>query len=532
MFGTKIGKLLKNSGKKERIQFWFASMVTVTATLLYTMFAFGLSDITNDSLSKNDVQQLQGVLSSVILISIIAVMFFQWILATQLQNLFNIRKHFTEALLLMGTPHKKIVKIYVSELVQVHVSATLIGCVIGSSIYIVVANVLQIEERYVPVQIYLICVLIGILLNSYTIGSNLYKLFRGNIVEKIRNGNDYIKTNKINVKGVLVRICIAAIYKRNLLIMEKLKIVIILLGLIWFSGCGYIKQTNIESKDIAFSEEETTSIQSDYENYIGTWSEEGKSHESIIYEGGTEFSVEITSDNELNGYLYSQQEISGRFAEIDIICRIENGECYYPFSDDGWGNSGILYIQFETNVIKISVQDFVMGESNTSGFGIDRTYILSKEEANQNSTEYDGEQKEQLLQYSVDWSEDQILDEIEKRAVYLNRCSYYEEVLDFLENDREVRDISMYINPLYYTDTEYYNEDSFSGVPSLIIHLAKNEIYARHGYIFKDENLKNYFMGQLWYIPSVKAEEFDDSVFSDIEKRNLELLNRLDTYKK
>ena len=38
-------------------------------------------------------------------------------------------------------------------------------------------------------------------------------------------------------------------------------------------------------------------------------------------------------------------------------------------------------------------------------------------------------------------------------------------------------------------------------------------------------------MGQLWYIPSVKAEEFDDSVFSDIEKRNLELLNRLDTYK-
>lgn len=179
MFGTKIGKLLKNSGKKERIQFWFASMVTVTATLLYTMFAFGLSDITNDSLSKNDVQQLQGVLSSVILISIIAVMFFQWILATQLQNLFNIRKHFTEALLLMGTPHKKIVKIYVSELVQVHVSATLIGCVIGSSIYIVVANVLQIEERYVPVQIYLICVLIGILLNSYTIGSNLYKLFRG-----------------------------------------------------------------------------------------------------------------------------------------------------------------------------------------------------------------------------------------------------------------------------------------------------------------------------------------------------------------
>ena len=119
--------------------------------------------------------------------------------------------------------------------------------------------------------------------------------------------------------------------------MEKLKIVIILLGLIWFSGCGYIKQTNIESKDIAFSEEETTSIQSDYENYIGTWSEEGKSHESIIYEGGTEFSVEITSDNELNGYLYSQQEIlyaALKMGSVIILFQMMDGEIveYYIFS--------------------------------------------------------------------------------------------------------------------------------------------------------------------------------------------------------
>ncbi len=33
----------------------------------------------------------------------------------------------------------------------------------------------------------------------------------GEYCRKDQNGNDYIKTNKINVKGVLVRICIAAI---------------------------------------------------------------------------------------------------------------------------------------------------------------------------------------------------------------------------------------------------------------------------------------------------------------------------------
>lgn len=303
--------------------------------------------------------------------------------------------------------------------------------------------------------------------------------------------------------------------------------------LLYFDGKKESKQMNSESAGIAFSEEERTEIQSNYENYAGTWSEEGKSHESIMSEGGTEFLVEITSDNALRGYLYSQQEISGRIAEIkDIICDIEDGECYYPFSDDGWGNSGVLYIQFEKNVIKISVQDFMVGETNTSGFGIDRTYILSKEEKSDTNTEYNNGETEQLLQYDVNWSEEQVQNEIRKRVIYLNKCSYYDEVLDFLENSREVRDISMYINPLYYTDIEYYDEDNFAGVPLLIIHLAKNEIYARHGYIFKDENLKNYFKGQLWYIPSVEAEEFDDSVFNDIEKKNLELLNELDTYKK
>jgi hypothetical protein len=30
-----------------------------------------------------------------------------------------------------------------------------------------------------------------------------------------------------------------------------------------------------------------------------------------------------------------------------------------------------------------------------------------------------------------------------------------------------------------------------------ILYLALNEIYARHGYIFKDEDLQNYFMGQV-----------------------------------
>jgi hypothetical protein len=75
---------------------------------------------------------------------------------------------------------------------------------------------------------------------------------------------------------------------------------------------------------------------------------------------------------------------------------------------------------------------------------------------------------------------------------------------------------------------KYYEEEEFQKVPAEIIHLAKNEIYAKHGYIFKDEDLNNYFMGCAWYQPVNNSGKFSDLVFNDYEKHNLELLAGLD----
>ncbi len=76
-----------------------------------------------------------------------------------------------------------------------------------------------------------------------------------------------------------------------------------------------------------------------------------------------------------------------------------------------------------------------------------------------------------------------------------------------MENVREVRDISMNLYPLFDTNTKYYQASDFDDVPPLIIYLAKNEIYARHGYIFKDADLNSYFLSQLWYLPEFDSEE-------------------------
>ena len=70
-----------------------------------------------------------------------------------------------------------------------------------------------------------------------------------------------------------------------------------------------------------------------------------------------------------------------------------------------------------------------------------------------------------------------------------------------------------YIN---YSDYEYYNMDE--------VQWAINEIYARHGRIFQDEEYSSFFNSCAWYEPTYSADEFDESCFNDYEKENLKTL--------
>lgn len=53
------------------------------------------------------------------------------------------------------------------------------------------------------------------------------------------------------------------------------------------------------------------------------------------------------------------------------------------------------------------------------------------------------------------------------------------------------------------------------------LRLARNEIYARHGYIFKSKDLQSYFSQKTWYSPD---SSFDESTLSAVEKYNVALI--------
>lgn len=58
------------------------------------------------------------------------------------------------------------------------------------------------------------------------------------------------------------------------------------------------------------------------------------------------------------------------------------------------------------------------------------------------------------------------------------------------------------------------------------LEMAVDEIYARKGMKFKDVDRLDYFLKKSWYEGTVKEEDFTDSMFSDIEKYNIDFLKR------
>lgn len=83
------------------------------------------------------------------------------------------------------------------------------------------------------------------------------------------------------------------------------------------------------------------------------------------------------------------------------------------------------------------------------------------------------------------------------------------------------------------SSTEYLTEEQLirMNLTGEQLRLARNEIYARYGRMFKTAELQAYFDAQPWYVPKYTPKEFDaieDDVLNPYEKYNLALIKSLE----
>lgn len=74
------------------------------------------------------------------------------------------------------------------------------------------------------------------------------------------------------------------------------------------------------------------------------------------------------------------------------------------------------------------------------------------------------------------------------------------------------------------SDSRYLTIDDLAGLDADTLRYARNEIYARRGRRFNDQELQSYFDSKSWYQGIIAPEDFQESMLSDIERKNAELI--------
>lgn len=79
------------------------------------------------------------------------------------------------------------------------------------------------------------------------------------------------------------------------------------------------------------------------------------------------------------------------------------------------------------------------------------------------------------------------------------------------------------------SDKKYLSKNEIKSIDLEELAFARNEIFARHGYIFTDETYREYFENKSWYQGTIAADQFNpDKEFNNFEKRNVELIQQVE----
>lgn len=72
--------------------------------------------------------------------------------------------------------------------------------------------------------------------------------------------------------------------------------------------------------------------------------------------------------------------------------------------------------------------------------------------------------------------------------------------------------------------TRTYSRDELEALDNHTLFLARNELYARHGRGFKNQELRDYFASKSWYSETVAPESFNDDMLNETERANANLM--------
>lgn len=96
------------------------------------------------------------------------------------------------------------------------------------------------------------------------------------------------------------------------------------------------------------------------------------------------------------------------------------------------------------------------------------------------------------------------------------------ESIDEVAQESNTKDSNEYMLP--GSDSKYISMSDLKGFTAEECRIARNEIYARHGRKFNDEELQAYFNAKGWYKGTIDADDFSENMLNEFEQSNREVI--------
>ena len=167
---------------REKFFLYFSYLANIIVISILLMIATGIKNITNETLNSNDLKQIESILSSVILVSILAVAFFQWIISMQFRALFMSRQQFNNNIRLMGAPESFLLKVYIREMISMQPPVLICGIVSAEAIYYILSGIFGGGQRYIGLPQIIVSVFVHITVISLSVALTYFKMIKRSVV--------------------------------------------------------------------------------------------------------------------------------------------------------------------------------------------------------------------------------------------------------------------------------------------------------------------------------------------------------------
>ena len=109
----------------------------------------------------------------------------------------------------------------------------------------------------------------------------------------------------------------------------------------------------------------------------------------------------------------------------------------------------------------------------------------------------------------------------EEAMAAFNESRYAQVVLDYFES--EGRGDEAFSEPIFDSENRLYSQEELMGLSADLCKIFRNEIYARHGMIFGEEDLNMLYGAFSWYEGTTSMADFESQPlpFNDTETANI-----------